>query len=184
MLKVGFDAINSMGKSRAEMIYGGKYSRILRLYLQKKFPILPTLKYNYPKVVKNFFSPEDAWENVYPSVLPQWDRTPRAGNSEGVYINATPENFQKHMEDAVELIKEKQDEHKILFIRSWNEWGEGNYVEPDLKYGHGFLTAIKKASNKIWSCHIKIVLLQMTDRTKSSIYSIIKMNFNIKKNKQ
>ena len=145
MLKVGFDAINSMGKSRAEMIYGGKYSRILRLYLQKKFPILPTLKYNYPKVVKNFFSPEDAWENVYPSVLPQWDRTPRAGNSEGVYINATPENFQKHMEDAVELIKEKQDEHKILFIRSWNEWGEGNYVEPDLKYGHGFLTAIKKS---------------------------------------
>ena len=49
------------------------------------------------------------------------------------------------MEDAVELIKEKQDEHKILFIRSWNEWGEGNYVEPDLKYGHGFLTAIKKS---------------------------------------
>ena len=32
----------------------------------------------------------------------------------------------------------------IIFLRSWNEWAEGNYVEPDLKYGHGFLEAIKK----------------------------------------
>ena len=35
------------------------------------------------------------------------------------------------------------DDKKILFLRSWNEWGEGNYVEPDSLYGHGFLDAIK-----------------------------------------
>ena len=29
-------------------------------------------------------------------------------------------------------------------LRSWNEWGEGNYVEPDLTYGHGFLDALKQ----------------------------------------
>ena len=106
------------------------------------------MKYNYPKVVKHFFAPEDSWNNVYPNVLPQWDRSPRAGKAEGVYINATPNNFKKHMEHALEVIKNKQSEHRILFIRSWNEWGEGNYIEPDLKYGHGFLNAIQETITK------------------------------------
>jgi len=41
-------------------------------------------------------------------------------------------------------VKDKEEEHKILFLRSWNEWGEGNYVEPDLKFGHGFLDVLKQ----------------------------------------
>ena len=47
-------------------------------------------------------------------------------------------------EEAVKIVEGRPLEHKILFLRSWNEWGEGNYVEPDLKYGHGFLDAIKE----------------------------------------
>lgn len=142
-LELGFDGINSFGKSRAEMLYMGKYRRIIRKGAQKIFPWLPTLKYNYSKAMKYFFAPEDAWDNVYPTILPQWDRTPRAGKHEGIYINSTPENFKIHMKQAIELIKAKPQERKILFLRSWNEWGEGNYVEPDTKYGHGFLKAIK-----------------------------------------
>jgi hypothetical protein len=82
---------------------------------------------------------------VFPSIYPNWDRTPRTGDQDGIYINATPENFQHHIEHALEVIKDKQPEHRILFLRSWNEWAEGNYVEPDLKYGHGFLDAIHNA---------------------------------------
>lgn len=142
-LDLGFDGINSLGKARAEMVYYGKYIRILRHYIHDKFPFLPTLCFNYPKLMKYFYAPEDAWENVYPSLLPQWDRSPRAGKHEGVYVNATPENFKKHILHALQVIENKPEEHKLLFLRSWNEWGEGNYVEPDLKYGHGFLDAIK-----------------------------------------
>ena len=64
--------------------------------------------------------------------------------AEGVYVNATPELFEKHMRDALRMVEKKDLEHRIIFLRSWNEWAEGNYVEPDLKYGHGFLDAIKK----------------------------------------
>ena len=144
-LSLGFDGINSLGKSRAEMIVFGKYQRAIRFKLHEKLSFLPTIRYDYPKVVKHFFAPEDSWENVYPSLFPGWDRTPRTGDQEGVYIHATPENFQQHIEPAIEVIKNKQAEHRILFLRSWNEWAEGNYVEPDLKYGHGFLNAIKNA---------------------------------------
>ena len=144
ILSLGFDSITSYGKSRAEMLYMGKYKRIITKYVHKHIPFLPSLRYNYAKVMPHFFAPEDSWENVFPTIFPQWDRTPRAGSSEGIYVNATPENFKRHIEDALNVIKDKQQEHQILFLKSWNEWGEGNYVEPDLRYGHGFLDAIRE----------------------------------------
>lgn len=144
LLNLGFDGINSFGKSRAEMLCMGKYARIAKKLLHQYLPFLPTHCINYEKIMQHFFAPEDSWQNVYPSIFPQWDRTPRAGNSEGVYVNATPTTFKKHIQDALNVIKNKDMEHRILFLRAWNEWGEGNYVEPDLKYGHGFLDAIKE----------------------------------------
>ena len=143
VLSWGFDSLTTIGKARAEMLSEGKYKRIIKKILHRYFSFLPTLRYNYPKVMPYYFSPEDAWENVFPTILPQWDRTPRAGNEEGIYYNATPENFKKHIEHALKVIEKKKAEHRILFLKSWNEWGEGNYVEPDLKYGHGFLDSIK-----------------------------------------
>ena len=41
-------------------------------------------------------------------------------------------------------LKKMDKEHRIVFLKSWNEWGEGNYVEPDLKYGRGFLEVLKQ----------------------------------------
>lgn len=142
-IKLGFDGINPMGKNRAEMVYQGKYCRIIRRALQKKFSFLPPLKYDYPKVMKHFYMPEDQWNNVFPTLFPQWDRTPRVGKHEGIYVNATPQNFEEHIRGALQIIRNKPEDKKILFLRSWNEWGEGNYVEPDSLYGHGFLDAIK-----------------------------------------
>ncbi len=141
-LNLGFDAVCAFGRPRAEMIYTGMYKRLSQIFLRKIIPQLNTLRFNYPKVMKYCFAPEDSWENVYPNIMPQWDRSPRAGNMDGVFVNATPENFKQHILQALEVIKNKKPEHKILFLRSWNEWGEGNYVEPDELYGHGFLDAI------------------------------------------
>jgi len=142
-LDLGFDGINSIGKKRAEMITSGKYLRIMSRALHKLFPSLSASHFDYPRVMAHCFAPEDAWENVFPSILPQWDRSPRVGNQGDVYVNATPENFKRHILNALKVVEGKPLEHRILFLRSWNEWAEGNYVEPDLKYGHGFLDALQ-----------------------------------------
>lgn len=71
-------------------------------------------------------------------------QTPRMGNADGVYVNATPEKFGAHLRQALDVVSKKETEHKIIFLKSWNEWGEGNYVEPDIEFGHGWLNAIKK----------------------------------------
>ena len=126
------------------MIASGKYVRLIGKALHKLFPSLSAAHFDYPRVMPHCFAPEDAWENVFPSIIPQWDRSPRVGNQGDVYVNATPENFKHHILQALKLIENKAEEHRILFLRSWNEWAEGNYVEPDLKYGHGFLNALQE----------------------------------------
>ena len=45
----------------------------------------------------------------------------------------------------MEEVKDKPEEDRIMFLNSWNEWGEGNYMEPDLRYGFGYIDALKRA---------------------------------------
>ena len=32
----------------------------------------------------------------------------------------------------------------FITLTTWNEWTEGGYLEPEKKYGYGYLDAIKK----------------------------------------
>ena len=56
----------------------------------------------------------------------------------------SPKKFQQTVKKMVDLVSDKPYDKRFIFLKSWNEWGEGNYVEPDLKYGHGWLDALKK----------------------------------------
>ena len=47
------------------------------------------------------------------------------------------------------MIKNKPEEEQIVMVKSWNEWGEGNYMEPDLEYGHGYIDALSEAINEV-----------------------------------
>ena len=144
VLDMGFDAVNSFGRRRGEMLNKGKYRDLMTTILRKAgLPIGAT--YDYKNTVKGFFAPEDKWENVFPTIMPNWDRSPRAALLDGIYVGATPEAFRNHILQAIEMIKEKAPDHQILILKSWNEWGEGNYVEPDQEFGHGWLDAIKGA---------------------------------------
>ena len=146
VLDMGFDAVNSFGRRRGELLSKGKYTDLAKTVMRKVgLPI--GAYYDYAKTVKGFFAPEDKWENVFPTILSQWDRSPRAATYDGIYVGATPEKFEQHIKDALEVIKEKTPEHQILILKSWNEWGEGNYVEPDQQFGHGWLDAIRNAIN-------------------------------------
>lgn len=143
VLENGFDAVMSSGLARGQALCRGRLKLLLYYILSKTF-IPTTNRADYACVMKNYYVNEDSWENVYPTLLPQWDRTPRAGLRTDPLVNATPEKFQKTIEEAVNRIKDKNPEHRILFLKAWNEWGEGNYVEPDYTYGHGWLDAIRK----------------------------------------
>ena len=144
-LNIGLDAITFENFYEAQKkSIGGYVPFIIRHKLIKYLPqIAPLHKYKYKKIIKNWFTKYDKLENGYPVIIPNWDRSPRAGRRAQIYVGSTPELFKQHVKDAVEIVKNKTPEHRIVFIKSWNEWGEGNYMEPDLKYGHGYLDALR-----------------------------------------
>lgn len=147
VLDLGFDAVMSSGYRRAVALLQGKTRMMWRMLSGKTFA--PTYsKMDYSRLMANYYVPEDAGENIYPTLLPQWDRTPRAGKNSEIVVDSTPDRFQETVETAIELIRQKEPEHQLLFLKAWNEWGEGDYVEPDQKFGHGYIQAIRQAIGK------------------------------------
>ena len=104
---------------------------------------IPLHRYNYKDILPELTNPLYKDENTIPVLLPNWDNSPRRNEGALILHNATPKLFYQHCVDVFSLIKEKQD--KTVFIKSWNEWGEGNYMEPCLKYGHGYIESLAKA---------------------------------------
>ena len=121
----------------------GYFNKVLRQVKIKIFGHALN-KHDYGKVMKNYFTDEDTLDYVIPTIMPRRDRTPRSGKNSLIYDNSTPQKFQEAVKVALSKIENKSDDHKILFLDSWNEWGEGSYMEPDLKFKHGYLKALKK----------------------------------------
>lgn len=147
ILDMGFDAMTIGGLWQAQTAVNHGYVwHMFKHKMRKYFPrIAPLDKYPYKKIIKHLYSEWDKKENSYPQIIPNWDRSPRGGRRAVIYTGSTPELFKENVLDALELIKDKQEQHKILFLRSWNEWAEGNYMEPDLKFGHGYIDALAEA---------------------------------------
>lgn len=144
VLDLGFDAVCSQGLMRANIISNKMY--LIQQGLSRFLKYDTLIKYNQRRINKHLLVKEDSWENVYPTLYSNMDRSPRAGKRAAIYTNSTPEVFKELLENAIDLVKNKEYDHRLIFVRSWNEWGEGNHIEPDLKYGHGFLDAIRDSN--------------------------------------
>ena len=144
-LDMGFDAIWTNNMRRAEILSKGFFRIWLKRALYHGLKIRTIDKYKYKDIVNNYFSETDTKENIYPTIVPRWDKTPRQGNMASIYYQGSPELFEKHVRDALEAVKNKAPQHQIIFLQAWNEWGEGNYIEPDTVYGRGYLEALKRA---------------------------------------
>ncbi len=80
-----------------------------------------------------------------PCIDPDFDHTPRSGAGWVAMKNSTPQKWGAFCAKIDELLKNRADD--ILFVKAWNEWGEGNYLEPDQKYGRGYINEMAKVFN-------------------------------------
>ena len=85
---------------------------------------------------------------LYRTVCPSWDNSSRRKIHFMVFLDSTPELFQYWVESALDKFKPYSKDENLFFINAWNEWAEGNHLEPDRRWGTGYLDALKKAVDR------------------------------------
>lgn len=80
---------------------------------------------------------------LQPSVYPNWDNTPRSGARGLVLTGSHPEAFADNVRTALSTLDGRPEQERLLWIKSWNEWAEGNYLEPDLEHGRKWLETLQ-----------------------------------------
>lgn len=83
-------------------------------------------------------------EHEYPVALPNWDHSPRSGKKAFILQNSSPSLFKMLVNHCISGVIKRPFENRIVFLKAWNEWAEGNFLEPEAKFGRGYLEAIKE----------------------------------------
>jgi hypothetical protein len=143
ILNDGFDDVNLV---RLFHFFRHDFSFIEKLYMKAMRIIFGKGRIvSYKRAIKYFSGEEDYWDYCYPTLIPNWDHSPRSGRGNHILVGSTPKLFFEHIQNVLKTVERKEYQNKLIFLKSWNEWAEGNYMEPDLKYGRGYLDVLKQS---------------------------------------
>lgn len=116
---------------------------LLRFNLGRKQPI--SLGY------KKFFAKLNYTNSnleTFPMVVPNWDNTPRSKLKGFLFSNSSPKLFKTELIKAKNFLLKQNNINNIIVIKSWNEWAEGNYLEPDNANSTNWLEKVNELKNE------------------------------------
>lgn len=141
-LSLGFDSI----VSNPDWEYMFRKSSVTKIIgkVQRHFLNIPKLipYKEYVKVCDEVFNDNP---KIFPCIEPNFDHSPRSGSKGLIFKNSTPKLWGKLCEETFKKREILPHQQNLIFIKAWNEWGEGNYLEPDIKFGTQYLEELKKA---------------------------------------
>ena len=143
LLSQGFSAVTPGMQSRTDITR--EYSKLRKALANVRRQYWPSpVKVKYDEVSKHIWKEGiDNRDEVIPFIIPNWDHTPRSGHKGRVFINSTPMGFYQQALDVLKRVGKKKN--KIVMLKSWNEWAEGNYMEPDLDNGKQYIKSLQNA---------------------------------------
>ena len=125
-----------------------KVRRYIRKIISLVFNV-PAFNFDYEAACQKLIPPIDNRNDIIPEIISGFDHSPRTGRMRIILTEFTPEKFRKHIRDMLSCVSNRNcNSTSLVFLKSWNEWGEGNYIEPDLKWGHAFLDVLREEINK------------------------------------
>jgi lipopolysaccharide biosynthesis protein len=85
---------------------------------------------------------------VFLGACPSWDNTARKKDRGTILANSCPDLFERLL---INIFSEtihcnSEMDRRLVFINAWNEWAEGAHLEPDERYGYGWLQAVRNAN--------------------------------------
>lgn len=99
---------------------------------------------SYPELVELALSQGGQVPVRYPCVTPMWDNSARRKIAATVYIGSTPELYGNWLRETIAKSPLRGDDD-IVFVNAWNEWAEGNHLEPCQRWGRAYLEATRNA---------------------------------------
>jgi lipopolysaccharide biosynthesis protein len=103
----------------------------------------PLLTYS-ELVRRSLVEPAPAYRR-FRCVTPSWDNTPRRNAGAFVLEGSTPDLYRHWLTKVIGDSRPTADGEKVVFINAWNEWAEGNHLEPCQRWGRGYLEATRQA---------------------------------------
>lgn len=143
--QAGFDAGMTLPLKRCVSLRRGISFKVLSRL--RRLLGWPRQVFSYREAVHLLCDPSGSRSDVIPCVLPNWDNSPRTGRRGIILHGSTPELFRTHLRDALAQAANKPSSRRLLFVKSWNEWAEGNYLEPDQRFGRAYLRVIADELN-------------------------------------
>jgi hypothetical protein len=104
----------------------------------------PRYIFNYEDAMALFTEDSPPYRWTYPCAIPNWDNSPRSGRRALILHNSNPELFRRHLREVLKRAEALPLENRVVFVKSWNEWAEGNYLEPDQRFGHQYLNVLRE----------------------------------------
>jgi Glycosyltransferase WbsX len=111
----------------------------LRVRIPEAFRNYRVLRYEYvTDRTRNLPFPS----NTLPCIFPGWDNTARRRKGGGVVVKgSTPGLFGEELRGS--LLAARGKGLPLVLINAWNEWGEGNYLEPSFRHGRAYLETVQ-----------------------------------------
>ena len=112
--------------------------------------------YDYEMSAQAFMQRRDVAPQLFRTAMPSWDNTPRRQQAAHIYLGATPHRYQNWLASLVRETRERRmGEERIVFVNAWNEWAEGNHLEPDERHGRDWLEATRNALGDL-GCYVDL----------------------------
>jgi len=99
--------------------------------------------YDYGQLIHSMLSRRDVNFIRFKAVMPSWDNTARKKDRSTIFINSSPVKFSYWLRESINMTKQSfSPSLRFIFINAWNEWAEGTHLEPDRKFGYGYLQSV------------------------------------------
>jgi len=100
-------------------------------------------------VARMLAKPDPAWRRI-PCVTPGFDNSPRRRKDAVIITNSTPQAYGRWLQQVLEkeAARPVPEDEKLVFVCAWNEWAEGNHLEPCQRWGRAYLEAHAEARRR------------------------------------